>query len=336
MWQNRQTYAPRSGPRAAAGAARETRRRRDQGRARRRHRRRPLRFRLRRDLGRRRARPPPDLRAEPAGVHRSLAVRPGRRAGRGRQPVHRRGRRVLPGRPQRLLRAAAVRRPRLPGTGQALRRPLGHRRDLRRHPGPARPPQRPARLHRHRADPLRPVEPHHPRRRARAPRRSATPTPGDWTRRAPRSSWRCSRRWSRSTVERVAAGLAVVLVMVTLPLLPTGVPVLVAALAAPAVLLVQGLRSGRGAEAPPRQAPQRRTRPGRAAELAAPPRRTGHERLDRDRPHRRRLLPGQVPRPARRPPVYWSAPSSSGWPHCCRSPCWPRSPLSRPSATARI
>ncbi|MCF3145555.1 AzlC family ABC transporter permease [Streptomyces platensis] len=49
----------------------------------------------------------------------------------------------------------------------------------------------------------------------------------------------------KDTVERVAAGLAVVLVMVTLPLLPTGVPVLVAALAAPAVLAVQG-RRGRG------------------------------------------------------------------------------------------
>ena len=46
----------------------------------------------------------------------------------------------------------------------------------------------------------------------------------------------------KDTVERVAAGLAVVLVMVTLPLLPTGVPVLVAALAAPAVLVVQGRR----------------------------------------------------------------------------------------------
>ncbi|BDH14484.1 AzlC family ABC transporter permease [Streptomyces hygroscopicus] len=56
----------------------------------------------------------------------------------------------------------------------------------------------------------------------------------------------------KDTVERVAAGLAVVLVMVTLPLLPTGVPVLVAALAAPAVLLVQGLRERTtGAEAPP-------------------------------------------------------------------------------------
>ncbi|MEU8681982.1 AzlC family ABC transporter permease [Streptomyces sp. NPDC048611] len=46
----------------------------------------------------------------------------------------------------------------------------------------------------------------------------------------------------KDTVERVAAGLAVVLVLVTLPLLPTGVPVLAAALAAPAVLLVRGRR----------------------------------------------------------------------------------------------
>ncbi|TXC99350.1 AzlC family ABC transporter permease [Streptomyces sp. ISID311] len=43
-----------------------------------------------------------------------------------------------------------------------------------------------------------------------------------------------------TTVERLTAGLAVVLVMVTLPLLPTGVPVLISALAAPAVLLAQG------------------------------------------------------------------------------------------------
>ncbi|MGW9173138.1 AzlC family ABC transporter permease [Streptomyces decoyicus] len=57
----------------------------------------------------------------------------------------------------------------------------------------------------------------------------------------------------KDTVERVAAGLAVVLVMVTLPLLPTGVPVLVAALAAPAVLLAQGLRErATGAQATPR------------------------------------------------------------------------------------
>ncbi|WP_196943145.1 AzlC family ABC transporter permease [Streptomyces sclerotialus] len=47
----------------------------------------------------------------------------------------------------------------------------------------------------------------------------------------------------RSTVERAAAGLAVVLMLTTLPVLPAGVPVLVAALAAPAVLLLQGVRS---------------------------------------------------------------------------------------------
>ncbi|GCD34404.1 branched-chain amino acid ABC transporter permease [Streptomyces chrestomyceticus JCM 4735] len=46
-----------------------------------------------------------------------------------------------------------------------------------------------------------------------------------------------------STVERFAAGLAVVLLLVTLPLLPAGVPVLVAALAAPAVLYVEGRRA---------------------------------------------------------------------------------------------
>ncbi|MEU9121616.1 AzlC family ABC transporter permease [Streptomyces sp. NPDC048506] len=47
----------------------------------------------------------------------------------------------------------------------------------------------------------------------------------------------------RTTVERAAAGLAVVLVLVTLPLLPTGVPVLLSALAAPAVLVLQGCRA---------------------------------------------------------------------------------------------
>ena len=46
----------------------------------------------------------------------------------------------------------------------------------------------------------------------------------------------------KATVERAAAGLAVLLVMITLPVLPTGVPVLLAALAAPAVLFVQGRR----------------------------------------------------------------------------------------------
>ncbi|WP_258052874.1 AzlC family ABC transporter permease [Streptomyces sp. Ru73] len=47
----------------------------------------------------------------------------------------------------------------------------------------------------------------------------------------------------RTTLERAAAGLAVVLMLVTLPVLPAGVPVLVSALAAPAALLVRGIRS---------------------------------------------------------------------------------------------
>ncbi|MFI9029342.1 AzlC family ABC transporter permease [Streptomyces sp. NPDC053560] len=47
----------------------------------------------------------------------------------------------------------------------------------------------------------------------------------------------------RTTAERAAAGLAVVLMLATLPVLPAGVPVLVSALAAPAVLLAQGAHS---------------------------------------------------------------------------------------------
>ncbi|MFH8407357.1 AzlC family ABC transporter permease [Streptomyces sp. NPDC018019] len=46
----------------------------------------------------------------------------------------------------------------------------------------------------------------------------------------------------RTTVERAAAGLGAALLLVTLPLLPAGVPVLVAALAAPAVLWAEGRR----------------------------------------------------------------------------------------------
>ncbi|MFC6067388.1 AzlC family ABC transporter permease [Streptomyces ochraceiscleroticus] len=53
----------------------------------------------------------------------------------------------------------------------------------------------------------------------------------------------------KTAVERAVAGLAVVLMLVTLPVLPAGVPVLVSALAAPAVLLAQGARSRRTARA---------------------------------------------------------------------------------------
>lgn len=47
-----------------------------------------------------------------------------------------------------------------------------------------------------------------------------------------------------SATERAVAGLAVILGLVLLPVLPAGVPVLLAALAAPAVLWVQGRRGG--------------------------------------------------------------------------------------------
>jgi predicted branched-subunit amino acid permease len=49
----------------------------------------------------------------------------------------------------------------------------------------------------------------------------------------------------KTTTERAVAGLAVLLGLVLLPVLPAGVPVLVAALAAPAALLTEGRRRGR-------------------------------------------------------------------------------------------
>ncbi|MFJ4966246.1 AzlC family ABC transporter permease [Streptomyces sp. NPDC088729] len=51
----------------------------------------------------------------------------------------------------------------------------------------------------------------------------------------------------RSTVERVTAGLAVLLALTLLPVLPAGLPVLLSALAAPVVLFLMG-RTGRGAD----------------------------------------------------------------------------------------
>ncbi|WP_323376519.1 AzlC family ABC transporter permease [Streptomyces sp. RB17] len=50
----------------------------------------------------------------------------------------------------------------------------------------------------------------------------------------------------RTTSERAVAGLAVLLGLGLLPVLPAGVPVLVAALAAPVALVAEGLREGRG------------------------------------------------------------------------------------------
>lgn len=57
----------------------------------------------------------------------------------------------------------------------------------------------------------------------------------------------------RTATERTVAGLAVLLGLGLLPVLPAGVPVLAAALAAPAVLYAEGRRKGRGADGPERQ-----------------------------------------------------------------------------------
>ncbi|MDR6979202.1 putative branched-subunit amino acid permease [Streptomyces sp. 3330] len=51
----------------------------------------------------------------------------------------------------------------------------------------------------------------------------------------------------RTTAERAVAGLAVLLGLGLLPVLPAGVPVLMAALAVPVVLYVEGRRAGRAA-----------------------------------------------------------------------------------------
>lgn len=56
----------------------------------------------------------------------------------------------------------------------------------------------------------------------------------------------------RTTTERAVAGLAVLLVVVALPVLPAGVPVLVAAFAAPVVLWFTGRTDGDGRNAPRR------------------------------------------------------------------------------------
>ncbi|MFI5977090.1 AzlC family ABC transporter permease [Streptomyces sp. NPDC051452] len=53
----------------------------------------------------------------------------------------------------------------------------------------------------------------------------------------------------KTATERAVAGLAVVLGLVLLPVLPAGVPVLVAALAAPVALFAEGRRGGRGGPA---------------------------------------------------------------------------------------
>ncbi len=53
----------------------------------------------------------------------------------------------------------------------------------------------------------------------------------------------------KTATERTVAGLAILLGLGLLPVLPAGVPVLVAALAAPIALVAEGRRMGRGRRA---------------------------------------------------------------------------------------
>lgn len=55
----------------------------------------------------------------------------------------------------------------------------------------------------------------------------------------------------KSTTERATAAIAVLLALGLLPVLPAGVPVLLSALAAPAVLFMSGRRKGAGRETGP-------------------------------------------------------------------------------------
>lgn len=62
----------------------------------------------------------------------------------------------------------------------------------------------------------------------------------------------------RTSTERAVAGIAVILGLGLLPVLPAGVPVLVAALAAPAVLCAEGRRAARRATGKnPQEDPQK-------------------------------------------------------------------------------
>ncbi|MFE7614847.1 AzlC family ABC transporter permease [Streptomyces sp. NPDC057496] len=66
----------------------------------------------------------------------------------------------------------------------------------------------------------------------------------------------------RTTIERVTAAVAVLLALGLLPVLPAGVPVLLSALAAPAVLFLNGRRNGRARAA---AAVEKHREPGRSA-----------------------------------------------------------------------
>jgi predicted branched-subunit amino acid permease len=78
----------------------------------------------------------------------------------------------------------------------------------------------------------------------------------------------------RTTTERAVAGLAVLLGLGLLPVLPAGVPVLVAALAAPIALVAEGRREGRGRQGV-------RGRPGGTGGPAGPTESDGVAQVDR-------------------------------------------------------
>ena len=162
-----------------------------------------------------------------------------------------------------------------------------------------------------RADTLRPLEPHHPARRAGRGGHWATRTPGAWTWRArglPRPAGthaRTAPSGRRRTRRRPGPG-----------------PAAGAARRCPgpgggsggtSVLLVR--------RAPPQERAERMQAGGRAGDGGEEER---GECVDRHRRHGAGLLSGEAARSARCRRVCWSGRSSSGWQRCCRSRCWPR------------
>nr|WP_239155854.1 AzlC family ABC transporter permease [Streptomyces sp. SID14446] len=74
----------------------------------------------------------------------------------------------------------------------------------------------------------------------------------------------------KTTTERAVAGIAVLLGLGLLPVLPAGVPVLVAALAAPAVLYVTGRNRGRTGDGPDAHTPRTASTTGPEAPADGP------------------------------------------------------------------
>ena len=163
--------------------------------------------------------------------------------------------------------------------------------------------------------PLRAVEPHHAARRARAPgaRRHRGLGAG---RGGPAVFLALLAPMVKGTTERAAAGLAVLLVLVLLPMLPAGAPV---AGGRPGwrrspVRLQRG-----GPDRPCRSGADRTRTEGRRA------RRTAGEHLDRHRADRGRAATWPSCWDCRCPPGSWNAPWCNGSRRCCPSRCSPPS-----------